>query len=172
MFCRVFGELGSVDTVVVRPFHTFGPGMRLDDSRVFGDFIAAIMRGKELIVRSGPTTNRTFCYAPEAAVGFLMATAGGANGDVFNIAGQAPTSIGALAEILTLEFLPAGSTVKYLNPTDSHRETNPVHEHSPDTSRIRALGWVSPTDALGAFRRTIEYLRRIEIGPLQSPLNE
>ena len=35
-------QLG-LDTVVARPFHTYGPGMALDDGRVFADFVSDVV---------------------------------------------------------------------------------------------------------------------------------
>ena len=158
LLCRIHSENRDVHTVIVRPFHCFGPGMRPDESRIFGDFIYAILRGNSLIVRSDPATSRTFCYAPEAATAFLLALACGESGEVFNVAGQAPTAIGALAESLTREHLPAGSSVQYLE-SGHPGNANPVRESTADTGRIRALGWSPHINTLDAFRRTIAFLQ-------------
>jgi dTDP-glucose 4,6-dehydratase len=159
ILCQIYGNEGRTSAVIVRPFHTFGPGMKSSDSRIFGDFISGVLLGQRLTVRGDPTTTRTFCYAPEAAAAFLLAAARGCNGEVFNVAGQVPETIGGLAESLTREFLPAGATVKYSKADEAATVTNPATATVADTSRIQALGWTAATDALTAFRKTIKYLR-------------
>ncbi len=158
LLCRMHSETRDAETIIVRPFHCFGPGMKRDESRIFGDFTYAILRGEAPTVRSDPSTTRTFCYAPEAAAAFLLALARGDSGDVFNVAGAAPTTIGALAESLTQEYLPIGSAVHYLECSEA-AELNPVRESRADIRRIRALGWEPRVSTLDAFSRTIAFLQ-------------
>jgi len=48
----------GVKTEIVRPFHVYGPGMRLDDSRVFADFVADITNNRDIIMKSNGITRR------------------------------------------------------------------------------------------------------------------
>ena len=36
---------------IVRPFHTYGPGMKLDDGRVFADFVSDIVNNRNIIIK-------------------------------------------------------------------------------------------------------------------------
>ena len=44
-------QFGSPGTIV-RPFHTYGPGIRLDDGRVFADFVNDIVQRLPLVLKS------------------------------------------------------------------------------------------------------------------------
>jgi nucleoside-diphosphate-sugar epimerase len=41
--CAAWAQQHEVHTSVVRPFHTYGPGMMLNDGRVFADFVADVL---------------------------------------------------------------------------------------------------------------------------------
>ena len=41
--CVSYGHQYNIPIKIVRPFHTYGPGMKLDDGRVFADFVKNIV---------------------------------------------------------------------------------------------------------------------------------
>ena len=58
--CVAWAHQFGVPAKIVRPFHTYGPGMRLDDGRVFADFVADIVHDRDIVLksdgaRSGPS---------------------------------------------------------------------------------------------------------------------
>src|SRR6185437_11061397 len=50
--CISWGQQYGVSIKVVRPFHTYGPQMPLNDGRVFSDFVANIVRGEDIVLKS------------------------------------------------------------------------------------------------------------------------
>ncbi len=61
----------NIPIKIVRPFHTYGPGMRLDDGRVFADFVADIVNFRDIIMKSDGSAQRAFCYLADATVAFF-----------------------------------------------------------------------------------------------------
>jgi len=69
--CVAWSREYGVESRIVRPFHTYGPGMRLDDGRVFADFVADLVAGRDIVMRSGGLARRAFCYIADATEGFF-----------------------------------------------------------------------------------------------------
>ena len=76
----------SLDTVVARPFHTYGPGMALDDGRVFADFVADVVAKRDIVIRGDGSEKRCFCYLADATAGFLSVLLNGINSEAYNVA--------------------------------------------------------------------------------------
>ena len=60
----------DIPVKIVRPFHTYGPGMTLDDGRVYADFIADIVNSRNIIMKSDGLAMRSFCYLSDATIAF------------------------------------------------------------------------------------------------------
>jgi len=46
--CVSYTNQYNIKCKIVRPFHTYGPGLLLDDGRVFADFVSSIVNKKIL----------------------------------------------------------------------------------------------------------------------------
>ncbi|MBC7509764.1 MAG: NAD-dependent epimerase/dehydratase family protein, partial [Ferruginibacter sp.] len=53
--CACYSFQHQVPTKIVRPFHTYGPGMPLDDGRVFTDFIRNILNNQDIEMKGDGT---------------------------------------------------------------------------------------------------------------------
>ncbi|MFM6398524.1 NAD-dependent epimerase/dehydratase family protein, partial [Planktothrix sp.] len=75
----------GIPTKIVRPFHTYGPGMSLDDGRVYADFVADIIHSRDIVINSDGTATRAFCYLADAVQGFFTVMLKGENGEAYNV---------------------------------------------------------------------------------------
>lgn len=117
-YCRVFGQLGFLETAVVRYFNIFGP-MQDPNSQyaaVIPKFACAMMAGRPITVQGDGSQSRDFTHVANAVRANLLAmTAPGVNAEVFNVGcGERYTLndvIGELASIIgvtpQIEFLPS-----------------------------------------------------------------
>jgi nucleoside-diphosphate-sugar epimerase len=48
--CVSYFHQFNVPTKIVRPFHTYGPGMKLDDGRVYADFVSNVLDEKNIFI--------------------------------------------------------------------------------------------------------------------------
>ncbi len=146
-----------VPTKIVRPFHTYGPGMRLDDGRVYADFVRDVIRNRPIVVRSEGAASRSFCYLADATSGFYTVLLKGENGVPYNIGNsQAEISIIDLANLL-VDLFPERQlkVIKENIQETSEYLQSPIARNCPDISRIKSLGWEPGTSLADGFKRTI-----------------
>jgi nucleoside-diphosphate-sugar epimerase len=142
---------------IVRPFHTYGPGMALDDGRVFADFVANIVNRHNIILNSDGSAIRPFCYLADATLGFLTVLAEGENGQAYNVGNpNEEHSIKELANILVNMYPELNlNVVMNLPITNTAYLKSPIKRNCPDIEKIRQLGWAPEVTVREGFKRTI-----------------
>lgn len=155
--CVAWAKQYGVPVKVVRPFHTYGPGMRLDDGRVFADFVRDILNGGPIQMFSDGRARRCFCYLGDAAEAFFRVLLTGGVGEAYNVANAAgEASIAELAALLGGEF---GLEVVRRDQPDANYVPSPIPFTRPSTAKLEALGWKATTGILDGFRRTVASYR-------------
>ncbi len=155
--CVAWSHEYGVETRIVRPFHTYGPGMRLDDGRVFADFVSDIVASRDIVLRGDGTARRAFCYIADATEGFFTVLLKGDNALPYNVGNEdAEVSIGELADVLALTFSDRGiRVVSEARDTSGGYMESTISRNAPDTSRLRHLGWKPTTTIVDGFTRTV-----------------
>ena len=64
----IYHERFGVPVKIVRPFNVYGPGMKIDDYRVFPSFANRGLHGQSLRVYGTGNQTRTFCYISDAMI--------------------------------------------------------------------------------------------------------
>ncbi|MHB1677541.1 MAG: NAD-dependent epimerase/dehydratase family protein [Sulfuriferula sp.] len=148
----------QVPSKIVRPFHTYGPGMKLDDGRVYADFVRDVIESRPIVLKSAGTASRAFCYLADATAGFFTVLLNGENGIPYNVGNsQAEISIKDLASLLVDSFPEKRLRVTTeVIKADSSYLQSPISRNCPDISRIKTLGWKPKTSLADGFKRTIE----------------
>lgn len=156
--CASWHHQSGVPTTIVRPFHTYGPSMLLDDGRVYADFVENILNNQPITIKGDGLAQRAFCYVADAVAGFWIVLLNGAHGQAYNIGNPSEeTSIKELAHTLA-ELYPE----KNINIIVSTRKTNstylesPIIRSCPDISKAKGLGWNPKTSIREGFKKTIE----------------
>lgn len=156
--CVSFYTQYGVNTRIVRPFHTYGPGMDLDDGRVFTDFVANVIRNENIEMKSDGSALRPYCYISDATAGFLTVLLHGEDGNVYNVGN--PTneiSVLDLAERLVRLYPEKNlKVVRVDRVNDKSYIQSPIYRNSPDIKKINQLGWSPKVSIESGFRRTIE----------------
>lgn len=147
----------GVPTRIVRPFHTYGPGIRFDDGRIFAVFISSIVNDRDIVLNSDGTARRTFCYISDAVSGFFTVLLRGKDGQCYNVANdKTEISIGDLAEQLVALFPKKKIRVIYTGKQSKKASSKSIVARKyPDVSRIRSLGWNPSVGLEKGFSRTI-----------------
>lgn len=153
----------KVPTKIARPFHTYGPGMRLDDGRVFADFVSNVVSSTNIEMHSDGSASRAFCYLVDATVGFFLVLLSGDNGEAYNVGNNAgEISIRDLAYLLASLFPEKG--IKVVLKNDIHKDgylKSKIIRNCPDINKIVKLGWEPKINLQEGFKRTIKsYLTR------------
>lgn len=147
----------SVPTTIVRPFHTYGPGIRPDDGRVFADFAFSIVNDQPIRVRSTGTAVRAYCYGTDAISGIFTAMLRGEKGTPYNVGNASQSmSVSELADVVANCY--PGRRVDVVNEGPTRADeylSSPVDRLVPNTKRLESLGWSPKVGAIDGFSRMI-----------------
>lgn len=156
--CISWHHQAGVPTTIVRPFHTYGPHMLLNDGRVYADFVANILNNQPITMKSEGTARRAFCYAADAVAGFWTVLLNGTHGEAYNVGNPAgEISIGELAEMLVRLYPEKKlSVLLTARENDSAYLVSPIVRNCPDITKVEKLGWLPRTSVREGFKKTIE----------------
>lgn len=107
--CSAWNVEYGLRTCSARLFGVYGPGMKLGDGRVIGDFMQDALCGRPIRVASDGKARRTYCYATDATAAILALLLTDLASGPYNIGNpDTEISIAGLADIF--------STVREGNP--------------------------------------------------------
>lgn len=148
----------GVPVKIIRIFHTYGPCMKLDDGRVFADFVSDVVRGCDIVMRSDGKAIRAFCYLSDAIIAFFTVILKGEIGQAYNVGNdKAEISVIDLADLLVSLY--PERKLKVIKQDESVTPDylkSPFNWHIPDINKIKQLGWTPQINLNEGFRRTIE----------------
>jgi UDP-glucuronate decarboxylase len=158
--CACWHAQFGVPAKIVRLSHTYGPGMELNDGRVFADFVADIVAGRDIVLKSDGSARRPFCYLADATEAFFTVLLGGENGNAYNVGSDQQCSILELAETLCRLFREQNChVIRQHRASDDPYIVSPVPGFQFDLSKIRSLGWTPSTPIEVGFKRTVQSYR-------------
>ena len=156
----VYGEIYGLRCSVLRLTNTYGPRMRVKDDRqtFLGTWLRLAVEGEELLVFGDGSQRRDFTYVDDAVEAFLLAGASAeADGEVFNVGGEPPVSLGELADLLVSV---AGSGSWRSVPFPDERRAIDIGDYFADDSKIRErLGWEPRVGLREGLDRAVAYYR-------------
>ena len=156
--CVAWHKQYGVPAKIIRPFHTYGPNMQLDDGRVFADFVSNVVHKKNILLKSDGSAKRTFCYLSDATIAFFIVLLHGNAGEAYNIGGNEKfeMSILELAQTLVNMFPEYNLKInKNENCSDEGYIKSKTDRLIPDISKIQKLGWTPKISVADGFKRTI-----------------
>lgn len=155
--CVSYSKQFNLNISIVRPFHTYGPGLNLDDGRVFADFVADVVSKRKIIIKGNGLEKRCFCYLSDATVGFLRILLNGADREAYNLGNPfCEISIKKLAKLISNLFLDRNIKIKFEKPSAKKNYLkSPVVKVSPSIDKIKKLGWFPKTSLEEGFSKTI-----------------
>ena len=153
----------SLDFNIIRPFHTYGPGMSLDSGLIHNELISNILSNENLILKSNGLAKRNFCYISDFLAGFLKVLIHGEKNCAYNIANPyEEITIKSLAKKLI--HISKYSNLKVIYKIDNKNTTrdNNVSRSLPSIEKIKKLNWEPKIDLDEGIKRTLEYYKEIK----------
>jgi UDP-glucose 4-epimerase len=156
----VYGEIYGLRCSVLRLTNTYGPRMRVKDDRqtFLGTWLRLAGEREELLVFGDGSQRRDFTYVDDAVEAFVLAGASAeADGEVFNVGGEPPVSLGELAELLVSV---AGGGAWRAVPFPEERRAIDIGDYFADDSKIRErLGWEPKVGLREGLERSLAFYR-------------
>jgi UDP-glucose 4-epimerase len=156
----VYHSVYGIRACSLRLTNTYGPRQLLRHSRqgFIGWFVRQALLGEEIQLYGDGRQKRDFDYVDDVVDAFLRAGAmDAADGEVFNLGGEAPVSLLELAELL---HEVAGGGSHRLVPFPPERKRIDIGDFYADASKLkRALGWAPRVRLREGLERTLAFYR-------------
>ena len=138
--CISYSSQYDVDTVIVRPCHTYGPNFTEGDSRAYAQFMRNILNHENIVMKSSGEQRRSWCYSVDCALGIIFVLLKGESKSAYNIADEG--SVLSIKEFASVMAILGGVDIVYQKASETEkRGFNVVKTSIFDTSKIRHLGW-------------------------------
>lgn len=158
--CVSYWKQYGVESVIVRPCHTYGPFMTSSDNRAHAQFFRSALADKDIVMKSAGTQMRSYNYVADCASGLLTVLVNGRAGEAYNLANpKARVTIAELAEkIATAE----DCKVVFENPTKADvANSSPIPKQVLATEKLEGIGWQPAFGIDLGIRHTLDILKEM-----------
>ena len=152
--CVSYYHQYNVPVKIVRPSHTYGPGVSLTDGRVFASFVSDIINNKDIILTSDGSACRCFLYIADATRGYFTVLLKGTNANAYNVSYDKEISILNLAKILISISNNPNISIK-LNKNEINNPSSKNQHALMDNSKLKKLGWFPNYSEEEGFKRVL-----------------
>lgn len=157
--CQAYRAQKGLDVVISRFTRSYGPTMRMSDTKAINQFIKRALSGEDIILKSAGTQYYSYQYMADSVFGFLTILLRGENGEAYNIA-EAHSDI-RLKDLAYMIAEICDCRVVY-EPPDAVEVAgySKATKARLDGSKLSALGWTPRYDIRSGLERTIHILRK------------
>jgi nucleoside-diphosphate-sugar epimerase len=153
--CIAYMNQYGVPIKIVRPSICYGPGIKLNDGRVFATFISSILNKQDIVLTSDGNDYRNFCYVADVIYGFFTVMIRGEKGQAYNVATEEETKIIDLANLLTNKIFKELNLKVVIKKELNYLRTE-FSRTQMDVNKLKALGWTTNFYLEQGFKRTID----------------
>ena len=162
--CQAYRAQKGLEVVIPRLTRSYGPTMRMDDSKAISQFIRKGLAGEDIVLKSAGTQFYSYTYAADAVSGLLHVLLKGKDGEAYNIADE--RSDITLKDLAALIAGQAGRKVVFELPDGVEAAGySRATKARLDGRKLRELGWKCRWDISGGMERTIRILRETPRDP-------
>lgn len=157
--CISWFKQKKIPVKIIRPFHTYGPGLKNNDGRIYADLIYSIVDKRDIVLNSKGEAKRAFCYMSDALSGLLLTLIHGGAGEAYNLGNpDQELSIFEAASIATQIFPNRKVGLKINEAVSQGYLVSKVLRNSPSIAKIKDLGWYPRVKVQDGFTRTVKYI--------------
>lgn len=158
--CVDYFEEYQLSTKIVRLAQTFGPGIPMDDNRVFAQFARAAINSTDIVLQTPGTTKQCYVYTLDAALAILAVMLLGAPGEAYNAANPATyCSIKEMAEMVAQKIARNAISVQINIDADAAKKYPPTHKWNLSADKLLALGWKPTKNLEEMYSKLVDYLK-------------
>ncbi len=138
--CASFSQQFGLETVMVRPCHTYGPCITNVDNRAHAQFIRNGVAQQDIVMKSAGTQLRSYCYIGDCCSAILTVLMRGKSGEAYNTAN--PDVRVTIAELANTIASVAGCNVVFENPSECDiANQTPIAKQVLSSEKLESLGW-------------------------------
>lgn len=165
--CISYAHQHQLHVTIVRPFHIYGPGMSLNDGRVYADFVADIFHNRNITLFGTGTAVRSFCYLKDATLGFFTLLLNGDASHAYNL-GNPDACLSIMELAIRLQTLFSDKKLKIIQKSRDSSATyleSKISVNVPDIEKIQRLGWFPKVSIEEGFLRTMRSFYEFDCMP-------
>ena len=138
--CASYTKQYGLETVVIRPCHTYGPCITLSDNRANVQFFRNVLNGENIVMKSTGSQMRSYNYIADCASALFTVLINGNSGEAYNTANpDARCSIADFARTIAKE---AEIKVVFADPDAADiANRTPIAKQVLSSRKIESLGW-------------------------------
>ena len=138
--CASFTAQYGMETVIVRPSHTYGPCVTATDSRANVQFLKNGFDGNDIVMKSAGTQERSYTYVADCASAALTVLLKGKKGSAYNSA--VPEARATIAGFARAVAEVSGTKVVFADPTAADlANRTPIAKQVLSSVKTESLGW-------------------------------
>lgn len=147
----------QIPAMSIRLAQTFGPGVSVDDKRVFAMMARCAMKGEDIVLLTKGSSRHPYLYTAECAEALLCVLLNGAAGETYNASNpQTYCSIYEMGEMVAKEF-GGGKTTVRIAESDQSKYPAPGFLNLSN-EKIAALGFQPTVSLREMYARMIEVM--------------
>lgn len=155
--CVCYKEQYNVDSVIVRPSHTYGPTQLKRDSRAMSEFFTLAVEGKDIVLKSLGLPVRSYTCVFDCVSGIVTALLNGEGGQAYNIANK--DSIVSIAELAKMIAACSEKEVVFQIPEGGDKGGSNIVRGVLDGKKLEGIGWKPMYDIKNGVNTTYDILK-------------
>ena len=158
--CVSYTKQFGLDTVIVRPSHTYGPTVTKADNRANAQFVNKGLAGEDIVLTSAGNQMRSYTYLADSASAILSVLTSGESCNAYNIANsQSRTTIAGYAKEVAVQ---TGTKVIFADPDEvAKAEMTPIAKQVLSSKKLESLGWKGQFTIEEGIRHTLNIMREL-----------
>ena len=156
--CSSYWKQYGIETVSVRPCHTYGPCITETDNRAHAQFFRNALNKESIVLKSSGNQIRSYNYVADCASGLLSVLLQGTSGEAYNLANS--QSILSIAELAAKIAVAGHSKVVFKTPTSMDvANQSPIPMQILNSEKIEKLGWKPAFEVDEGISHTLDILK-------------
>lgn len=156
--CSSYWSQYKIESVIVRPCHTYGPHITETDNRAHAQFFRNALNGESILLKSAGTQLRSYNYVADCVAALLSVLTQGTPGEAYNLANS--QSILTIAELAEKIAIVGHCKVVFEIPSATDvANRSPIPKQVLNTSKVEKLGWQPAFSLEDGICHTLNILR-------------
>lgn len=158
--CVSYTKQFGLETVIVRPSHTYGPTATKADNRANAQFVNKGLAGENIVLNSAGNQMRSYTYLADAASAIVSVLTTGESGNAYNIANsRSRTTIAGFAKEVAAQ---TSTKVIFVDPDEvAKAEMTPIAKQVLSSKKLESLGWRGQFTVEEGIKHTLQIMREL-----------